>query len=246
MRTWILTVALLLAGCTTPTTDRPAAQGNEPGDEADTAPNATDTGPLTLLLDADRETTQNETVTVAGEVDRRATVVIEDPNGTIASFEANGTWGRKVGLDFGRTLLQITADDGRRAANATFLGIRLAEVTLAVTFRGDVDLEDREDTVWIDVDSFPSRPMYAGCEQGHPGHHNVHDAMVAWTDQHDVDVTYGDCSEFGVSVEAIEGHESPGFWCYDRNGEAAEQGISLEPMDSGDTVAWDDCALVLG
>jgi len=262
----VLIALVVLAGCAGPDT------GSPDGPTAPAAPSDADRGPTEgttgagaapkerppstaqtaprLVLEAPTATTKEASILLRGSVDRPALVSIASQEGPDLPepFEADGPWSVRLALPHGTTAYTVRADDGAAASEATFTAVRLAKATVQVTYRGDLGLQDRDDTFWFDVDALASRDSghYDGCSQQHPGHANVHDAMMEWTAGTGREVRYGACGDFGVSVEAIEGHESPGFWCYAVNGEPAEFGITLQPFRPDDVVAWDDCALVLG
>lgn len=242
MKRWaLLIVALLLAGCSDPAAaPEPAAP---PPDASPVAP----ASPLNLTLETSAGSTQTAAFTVSGSVEREASITLT--SGSMRrSFTANGSWSASLELKPGLNAITVAADAGAVHETATLDVVRVMPFSVQVTYRGDIGMEDRNDTFWFDITARLSRQSgaYDGCSQQHPGHANVHDALIGWTLATGHGVTYGDCGDFGVSVEAIEGHESPGFWCYEINGEAAEFGITLQEVSAGDVVSWDDCAIVLG
>ncbi len=242
MRSIAIVVALLLAGCAEPTPETPAPEPEAPAHEDMEALEMTVTGPSVV-----REPTVKVNVTV----NHAAIVTLsydhaQWPAPTPVNVSDKASFGFDV--PFGHTLITVVADDGRMTVNETLLIVREASVTVKVVYRGDVGLSDHDDTFWYDMAALPSLATgaYTGCQQGHPGTPNVHDAMVAWEAATGNDVGYGACGSFGVPVNDINGHANPGYWCFEVNGEASETGITLAEVAPGDEIVWDDCALVLG
>ncbi len=245
MRPILILAMLALAGCAAPVEDAP-----EPMTEEMPEPTP-EPSELVLTLDPIPIGTQGS-VTVAGSVSAPAqlTVQVVEENGRPASgapvaIEASGAWNTTQEVGLGHTTFLVTATDGVQSVNQSLLAVRLYEASIAVVFRGDADLvSDRDETVLLDMGTLTSAPLYDGCDTQHPGEFVVHDALLQWQEQSDVAIEYSACGQFGFGINAIDDHESPGFWCYEVDGEAAEFGISLQPM--GARMLWDDCALVLG
>lgn len=240
----LILVGAALAGClgddgTEPDTD-PA-----PTASPDATPDPPPKEPPAVTVPTDLTVRSPEAV-VEGSVDREATVsavlVDDDETTPVGSEETDGPFTFTFPVPYGQSTLRVTADDGSRTTTVEVEILRTAPGTHAVVFRGPTAPEDREDPFEFDPDSFPSAPLYDGCEVAHPGYHTVHDAMLVWQEATGADVTYSDCGQFGYSVEAIEGYEQPGFWCYARNGSTDVLGISSEPFEPEDQVTWDSCS----
>lgn len=147
-------------------------------------------------------------------------------------------------IPFGHTNLTVLADNGEQTLNHTILVVRNMTVTMEAKFRGTPGVTDRTETFSFDPGLFLSKPDYEGKSVSHPGHATVHDAMVAWTLQSTVVITYDFYNSLGYSVRQIDGVGNPvsglpaGAWCYTLNGKSAPLGISSMAIADGDLVSW--------
>ena len=239
-----LVLALALAGC---------AQGEDPGGTAadltssasssSSAPLLLDPAPLGVTVDPPAPT-QSETATLTGSVNQAARVSIDGGPGI--DVEA-GRWTLvSQPLDFGRTAAVVRVEDGVHSVTADVLLVRLAPVTVEVTYTMAVPAHaPSEHTLWMDLDAFASAPLYDGKARPHPGFANVHDAMATWSAQTGTPVEYSYHESFDFGVNKIDGvgqpldASAPPYWGYKVNGDTADLGITLQPVTPGDVVSWE-------
>ena len=239
MKILALAALFLLAGCTD------AGDVDKATPALDKIP-PTSTPPLVVTFDPLPDPAP-ERLVLTGTVTSGAVVSIAVLDGDVVVAGGDATidgdaWSFEIDVPVGQSIVEATADDGVGTASANVTLRRLAKMAFEANFRGDIPARaDRADAVMVDSDDFSSLPMYEGCAVGHPGHFTVHDALVQWSAATDVTISYGACGPFGHGVDAIDGYENPGDWCYLIDGEAAEFGISTQAVAPGQTVTWDDC-----
>lgn len=187
--------------------------------------------------------TQADSVTLSGQVERDATVSIRNGPSVQA---AKGAWTLKVPLaDYGQTRATLVADDGAATQAVDLVLVRLASATFETKYTAYPAHEDGSDTVWFDPSVHASLPMYDGKEAPRTDQYSVHDLMVDWTAQTGTAIEYGYSESFGFSVSKIDGVGQPvdaalpPYWCYKVDGATADFGISLQPLQPGQTVTWE-------
>lgn len=204
-------------------------------------------------------------VTVEGSVDREATVFVSPDRHEAMdteSVEANETftikatfWSAEPGLLGITTNAIVFGDDDNVTSSPVPSVLNLpAPATIQIDYGSAAGAEPVNDSVWVDIVDYAATSQYD--EQGaqHPDYVNIHDVMVSWEQQHGHEVEYSYNSGFNsFSVESIDGHGnglagSPPWWCYQVNGEYANQGISIQRFTPGDIIAWDlgTCGGVMG
>ncbi len=245
-----LLVALLtvLAGCVDTNADA-NTEPNAPESSADIGnqPAAETTSALLLTTEVDTVVVQGSRVTLAGTVNRPATVTVSYGEGSGESFDTNGAWNYTYTPPFGHDNVTITADDGTTTATASVLVKRNMQLTVEVNYDPSAGQTDTTHTLWWDyggMRSLHEDTTYDGCDQPHPGRPNAHDALLDYEDASGVDIGFTDCGQFGVNISTVGGHESPGSWCFEVNGEGAEFGVSLLELEDGDVFTFLDCFIL--
>ena len=181
---------------------------------------------------------------MTGSVNQAARVSID--GGPAIDVEA-GRWTLESGpLDFGRTAAVVRVQDDVHDVPVDVTFVRLAPVTVEVLYTMAVPPHSAsEHSIWVDVDAFASAPQYADKPRPHPGHANVHDALVTWSTQTGIAIEYSYDPSFDFGVVRIDGvgqplsSEAPPYWCYKLNGETPDLGITLQPLTPGDVVTWE-------
>jgi hypothetical protein len=187
--------------------------------------------------------TQQDAVTLTGQVARDATVSIRNGPSVQA---AKGAWTLKVPLAaYGQTRATLVADDGKATQAVDLVLVRLASATFETKYTAYPAHDDGSDTVWFDPSVRASLPMYDGKAAPRSDQYSVHDLMVDWTAQTGTAIEYGYSESFGFSVSKIDGvgqpvdASLPPYWCYKVDGQTADFGISLQPLLPGQTVTWE-------
>lgn len=187
--------------------------------------------------------TQQDMLMLTGKVDRDVRLSV---TGVPATQVKAGPWMVHVPLGYGETPLVVTADDGLASAQAQVVAVRLASATFEAKFTMAVPPHAAiSDLVWYDPDALASAPMYDGKDVQHPPTANVHDLMVAWSQQAGKAIDYGYFSGLGFSPDKIDGvgqpltASAPPYWCYKLNGQSSDLGISAQPLTPGDVVTWE-------
>ena len=149
-------------------------------------------------------------------------------------------------LDYGQTPTKVRVEDGVHSVVVNVTLVRLASVTIDVVYTASVPPRaSSSDTLWMDVDAFPSAPAYAGKPRPHPDFADVHDAMVWWETVTGNTVTYSYDEAFDFGVDKINGAGNaldagePPYWGYKVNGSTADKGITLMPIAPGDVITWE-------
>lgn len=194
-----------------------------------------------LTVDAPAPT-QQDMVMLTGTLDRAARLSV----GSQATDVEAGPWMVHVPLEYGRTPLTVTADDGVATTQTQVVAIRLASATFEAVFTAAVPPHPSiGDVVWYDPDELASASLYNGTTATHPPTTNVHDIMVAWERQSGKTVEYGGPGAFGFGVNKIDGvgqplsSEAPPYWGYKVNGETAPLGITAMEAHPGDVIRWE-------
>lgn len=242
MRAACVVLLVALAGCSGDASgpDAPVPQPTESGNQTAPAPTA-----LRWTVDAGTGTTKTDVLDVNVTVGRPVLVqVVAGPFSH--EQEVNESAVVAVALDFGRTNVTITADDGINTVSESFMAVRLAPATFEVDYGAASSKAEVHDDLWLDIHAFHSASMYEQEGGEHPGFPNVHDVMVFWEQETGHVVEYGYSQGFqSFSVSRIDGEgnpltaSAPPYWCYDINGEPASLGITLEPFTPGDTIRWE-------
>lgn len=205
-----------------------------------------DPSPIGFTVDTPPPT-QNETTTISGSVNQAARISID--GGPAVDVPA-GRWSlTSPALGHGRTPATVRAEDGVHSVAVDVVFVRLAPVTIEVLYTMAVPSHPSSThTIWMDLDAFASSSSYEGKARPHPGHANVHDAMVTWTTQTGTPVQYSYHDSFDFGVVRIDGvgqpldASAPPYWGYKVNGQTASLGITLQAIAPGDSVTWEFAA----
>jgi hypothetical protein len=202
----------------------------------------TDPDPIGVTVDPPAPT-QGETATVTGSVNHPARISIDGG----PSVEAGaGRWSlESPPLAFGRTPAVLRIDDGVHSVAVDVTFVRLASGTFEALYTAYPLHADISDVVWYDPGVLASLPQYEGKATARATAYSVHDFMAAWTTATGREIEYSYSDDFGFGVSKVDGigqpisAAAPPYWCYKVNGETADLGISLQPMQPGDVVTWE-------
>jgi hypothetical protein len=201
-----------------------------------------DPDPIGVTVDPPAPT-QGETVTVTGSVNHPARVSIDGG----PSIEAKaGRWTLvSQPVAFGRTAAVVRVDDGVHSVAVDVTFIRLASGTFEALYTAYPLHDYIRDVVWYGPGILASLPQYEGKATARATTYSVHDFMAAWTTATAREIEYTYSESFGFGVSKVDGvgqpisSSAPPYWCYKVNGQSADLGISLQPMQPGDVITWE-------
>lgn len=238
----LLLLATALAGCSQaepPASPEPAVSETV---SSTPAPPVVDPNPIGVTVDPPAPT-QTETATLTGSVNQAARVSID--GGPSAEVQA-GRWSLATQpLAYGQTAAKVRVEDGVHSVVVNVTFVRLAAATFEAKYTAYPVHPDTTDTLWYDPSVLASLPMYEDRTTPRAPTFSVHDFMAVWSQQTTRPIEYTYSESFGFGVSKIDGvgqpldASAPPYWCYKLDGESADLGISLQPMEPGSVVTWE-------
>jgi len=194
-------------------------------------------------------TTLNETVVYRVNASMPVAVTLRLNGSVFASETVSGekTW--VVPLDHGQTALNVSVEAAqvRRSENLTL--VRLGATTLRIDYcyyhpSSPTARKAHDYTIWIDVDSRPSEPLYRSANATHIDEFTAHDQLYLFEQLTKIPVEVQYFPSFqGFAVNKIDGvgnpvtSSAPPYWLYKVNGSDAT-GMSLQVIEPADRVVW--------